>query len=74
MNFKLLPFFGLSQENKRRNNKEDVVDAVVKYQRAGGDCNADFEIYKYKNFCRFDGVLEDVLMVFVGNHYIVYKI
>lgn len=72
MNIKLTPFFGVSWENKRRNDKLDVVDFVDCLQKVHGEF--DFEVYKFLNFCCIDGTIENLLIIFVGRKYSVYKL
>lgn len=72
MNIKLTPFLGVSLENKRKNDKLDVVDFVSGLEKLHGDF--DFEVYKFYNFCSMDGTLENLLIIFVGRRYVVYRL
>lgn len=71
MNMKMLPFFELAEENKRRHFKDDVLDGVIRFPRLS--YNLNLEVYHYVNFCRYDGIVEDLLIVFNGNKYDVFK-
>ena len=74
MDIRLLPIFEMCDNNKRKNYKSDLLDAVVRYRAVGGNCDEKIDLFKYENFCNYDGQVENLYYVFVGTRYIVYSI
>lgn len=70
--FKLLPFYAMAEENKRRNGLEDLKDYVFKFPFIFG--SLDLEVYSYSNFCGVAGRIVDLLIIISGNKYSVYNL